>query len=323
MKAARLEAELAGRPLAFTPELERENAQLAANERALYAARRQELDAKREILAQQLAQRRQELAEHQAKQARLRESLALAQREHAMTAPLAPKGIVSEVEVLRLEREVGRIGLDLESVTLALPRVEASIAEAARRIDDHQAGYRSAVGAELSQVRAELARASEALPALADRVSRTELKAPADGLVKRLKVNTIGGVVPPGSDVLEIVPMDDTLLVEARIRPEDIAFVRVGQRATVKLSAYDYSIYGGLAGTLEHVSADSIEADRGAVYFLVRVRTDQAHLQHGGKRLPVIPGMTASVDVLTGKRTVLEYLLKPVNRARDRAFTER
>jgi adhesin transport system membrane fusion protein len=323
MKAARLESEQSGRPFALAEALARENPGLAANERSLFQARRHEFGAKLEVLRQQLAQRQQELAELRARQAKLKESLALAQKEHALTAPLAQKGVVSEVELLRLEREVSRIGLELEATTLSLPRVEAAIAEAGRRIEDHHAAYQSAVAAELTQARAELAKVSETIPALADRVTRTELKAPVDGIVKRVKVTTIGGVVQPGSDVLEIVPAQETLLVEARIRPEDIAFVHVGQRAVVKVTAYDYSIYGGLEGKLEHVSADSIETDKGFAFYLVRVRTDRAHLERGGKRLPVIPGMTATVDVLTGKRTVLEYLLKPINKARERALTER
>jgi adhesin transport system membrane fusion protein len=190
-------------------------------------------------------------------------------------------------------------------------------------MEDNEHAFRSQAAAELAQSQGELAKLKETIPALEDRVSRTAVRSPMRGLVKLIPMKTVGGVVQPGSTLAEIVPVEETLLVEARIRPSDIAFVRTGLRAVVKLTAYDYSIYGGLDGRIEHVSADSVQPQQGEPFYIAHVRTSAAALQFRGKALPVIPGMTASVDVLTGRRTVLYYLMKPINRARERALTER
>jgi membrane fusion protein, adhesin transport system len=161
------------------------------------------------------------------------------------------------------------------------------------------------------------------MPALEDRASRTVVRAPLDGVVKTIPNMTIGGVVQPGSPMIEIVPIEDQLLVQTRLRPTDIAFVRAGQRAIVKVSAYDYSIFGGLEGRIEHVSADSTVPEQGEPFYIAQVRTQSNSIDYHGKKLPISPGMLATVDVITGKRSVLHYLTKPINRARERALTER
>ena len=322
-KIARLEAEADGKRFEMPREVDKGNATIAAHERALYETRRRDLAAKNEILQQQLVQRENELKELQTREERLRESFALIQKEIAITAPLVKQGVVSEIELLRQEREGSRIRTELDAATLAAPRVRAAIAEAKKRIEDNLISFRAQSGAELSQARAELAKLAESIPALEDRVARATVRSPAKGIVKTIPNKTVGGVVQPGSPMAEIVPLEETLLVETRIRPTDIAFVHNGQRAVVKISAYDYSIYGGLDGKIDYVSADSIQPPQGDPYYIAHVRTDSNTLVHNGRQLAVIPGMTASVDVLTGKRTVLYYLLKPVNRARERALRER
>jgi len=322
-RMARLEAESRRAPIRMTEEIARGNRALAAQEIALYESRRRELAVKNEILQQQLAQRQNELAELNVRVERLGESLALINKEIALTAPMVKQGIVSEVELLRQEREAARIRTELDGAQLAIPRVRSAIEEAKKRGEDNELAFRSQAAADLASAQGELAKVTESIPALEDRLTRTAVRSPVRGTVKLMMVKTVGGVVQPGSAMAEIVSFEDTLLVETRIRPSDIAFVTVGQRAVVKITAYDSSIYGSMEGKIEHVSADSVQPPQGEPYFVAHVRTDASSLRFRDRALPVSPGMTAFVDVLTGKKTVLEYLLKPVNRARERALRER
>jgi adhesin transport system membrane fusion protein len=322
-KIARLDAETTGRGFAMPADVVKGTPGIAAHERALYETRRRDLAAKNDILLQQLAQRESELAELASRRDRLSESLALIRQEIAITSPLVKQGVMSEIELLRQEREAARIRTELDAATLAAPRVRAAIAEARKKIEDNELAFRAQSGVELSQVRTELAKLTESLPALEDRVARATVRAPMKGIVKTIPNKTVGGVVQPGSAMAEIVPLDDSLLVETRIRPADIAFVHVGQRAVVKITSYDYSIYGGLEGKIEYISADSIQPQQGEPFYVTHVRTARNAIAFQGRELRVIPGMTANVDVLTGKRSVLDYLLKPVNRARERALRER
>lgn len=322
-RVARLEAEANATRFAMPGEVSKGSPALAAHERALFETRQRDLAGKNEILRQQLAQRQSELTELQNREQGLTESLGLIRKEIAITAPLVKQGVMSEIELLRQEREAARIRTELEAATHAAPRLRAAIAEATKKMEDSELAFRGQSGVELSQARAELAKLSEGLPALEDRVARATVRAPVRGIIRTIPNKTVGGVVQPGSPMAEIVPLEETLLVETRLRPADIAFVHLGQRAVVKISAYDYSIYGGLEGKIEYVSADSMQPQQGDPYYLAHVRTAANAIAYQGRELRVMPGMTASVDVLTGKRSVLEYLLKPVNRARERALTER
>jgi membrane fusion protein, adhesin transport system len=322
-RIARLDAEANATRFAMPADVGKGNPPLAAHERALFDTRQRDLTGKNDILRQQLAQRQSELNELQNRERGLTESLALIGREIAITAPLVKQGVMSEIELLRQEREAGRIRTELEAAIHAAPRLRAAIAEAHKKMEDSELAFRGQSGVELSQARAELAKLSQGLPALEDRVARATVRAPVRGIIRTIPNKTVGGVVQPGSPMAEIVPLEETLLVETRLRPADIAFVHVGQRAVVKISAYDYSIYGGLEGKIEYVSADSMQPQQGDPYYLAHVRTASNAIAHQGRELRVMPGMTASVDVLTGKRSVLGYLLKPVNRARERALTER
>lgn len=324
-KAARLQAETSDAEFTMPAELEASAPDIVAQERRLYRSRQQELESNLQVIDQQLRQRRQELVEVRARRRQLQGNYALLREELERTEPLVAEGVVSEVEVLRLRRQVNETRGDLEAARLSLPRISASITELQRRKDEVRAQFRSGAQAELTEARTELAGLKEANVALEDRVERTLVRAPTTGTVKQVMVTTVGQVVQPGMDLVEIVPLEDTLLVEARVRPADIAFVRPQQPATVKLTAYDYAIYGGLDATVEHISADTIvdENDRDAdSYYLIRVRTEESGFGEADG-LPVIPGMTAVVDILTGKKTVLQYLLKPVLRARERALRER
>ncbi len=186
-----------------------------------------------------------------------------------------------------------------------------------------QLSAKAEVSDQLNTTRAELQSVTETRAAGEDRVTRTEVRSPVHGTIKELKQNTVGGVIRPGEDIVEIVPLDDTLLVEAEIRPADIAFLRPGQDAMIKIAAYDFSVYGGLKAKVERISADTIEDEQGENFYRVYLRTEQNTLVHQGNELPIIPGMTATVEILTGKKTVLDYILKPILKARDRALRER
>lgn len=322
-RIARLDAEANGTPFAMPAEVEKGTPAIAAHEHALFESRRRDLAAKSGILLQQLTQRESELLELRKREEHLTETLSLIRQEIEITAPLVKQGVMSEIELLRQQREAARIRAELDAAKLAAPRVRAAIAEARNRLADNALGFRAQAGMELSQARAELSKLTENLPALEDRVARATVRAPLRGIVKTIFNKTVGGVMQPGSPMAEIVPLEDSLLVETRLRPADIAFVHVGQRAVVKITSYDYSIYGGLEGKIEYVSADSIQPQQGEPFYIAHVRTASNAIAFQGRELRVIPGMSANVDVLTGKRTVLEYLLKPVNRARERALTER
>ena len=327
-KVARLTAEVQKtRPL-MPPEVEKGAPALAANELAVYTARQRDLGAKNAIMQEQLSQRRQDVVELQSKRDRTQEQIELLKQEITITAPMVKQGAVSEVELLRLQRDAARLRSELEAATLAIPRAQAAIEEAKRKIEDNEAQFRSQAAGELSIARNELAKVAETVPALEDRMSRTQVRSPVKGVVKTIANKTLGGVVQPGTPMAEVVAVEDTLLIEARVRPQDIAFVSVGQKASVKLAAYDYSIYGALDGKVEMVSADSMQPPQqqgqGAEpYYVIHARTMKSAVEHQGKALPVIPGMTAQVDVLTGKKSVLYYWLKPLNKARQKAMTER
>jgi adhesin transport system membrane fusion protein len=322
-KIARLRAEAYGTPFAIPAEVQKGNPVIAKQETTLYHARQAELGTKAAVLRQQLAQRESEVKELQMRSQRLAEQLALADREIAITAPLVKRGIVSEVELLRLEREQTRTRQDLEQARLSIPRATAAIAEARSRLADAEAGFRSQAATDLAQAQAEFSKLSQQIPALQDRAERTLVRAPMAGIVKTIPNKTIGGVVQPGSPIVEMVPEEDTLLIETRLKPSDIAFIHLGQRAVVKITAYDYSIFGGLEGKIEYVSADSIVPQQGEPYYIAHVRTKSNAINYYGKKLSISPGMLATVDIVTGKRSILYYLAKPINRARERAMTER
>ena len=327
-KVARLAAEVQGTPLRMPAEVLKGATALAENEITVHRARLGDLAGKNAVLREQLAQRTQEVVELQSRRDRTQEQLEILKREIAITAPMVKEGAVSEVELLRLQRESTRIRADLDAATLAIPRAQSAIEEARRKMQDNESQFRSQAAGELSAARNELAKVAEAVPGLADRMERTLVRSPVNGVVKTIANKTPGGVVQPGTPMAEIVALEDSLLVETRIRPQDIAFVSVGQKATVKLATYDYSIYGGVDGTVVHVSADSIQpqSQQGQSpepYYIAHVRTLKPGVEYRGKILPVIPGMSGQVDVLTGRRSVLYYLLKPINKTLERSLTER
>jgi membrane fusion protein, adhesin transport system len=297
-----------------------EDRRTVEEERRLYASRLSELDAQLAVVRQQMAQREQERSEAQARRSAATRGLELAQQELAQTRPLLATGAVSQVDILRLERDVTRNRGEAEQATAQIARAQAAMAESQRRAQEAELTFRNEARRDLNEAMGKLNALNEGAVALQDKVSKSQIKSPVRGRVQRLLANTVGGVVQPGKDIVEIVPLDDTLVLEARVLPKDIAFIRPGQDATVKFSAYDFSIYGGLAAKVENISPDTVVDERGNAFYLVRVRTAQAGFND---KLPIIPGMTAEVDVLTGRKSVMSYLLKPVLKVRDGALRER
>lgn len=320
-KAARLKAISEGKPFVPPVEVVKADPAILEQERQFFEARNDELSAAISIAKQQLAQRHQELNEAQAKRAQAAQGYELTSRELTVTRPLINSGAVSEVELLRLERDVSRYRGERDMASAQISRIQAAINEAQRKIEEVELSFRNEAGKELSETVAKLNSLAEGSVALSDRVKQSSIRSPVKGTIKRLLVNTVGGVVQAGKDMIEIVPLEDTLLLEAKVMPRDIAFLRPGQPAMVKFTAYDFSIYGGLEGTLEHIGADTVMDEKGNAFYIVRVRTNKSGF--GDANLPIIPGMVAEVDILTGKKSVLAYLMKPVLRAKSVAMTER
>jgi len=321
---ARLKAEIAGAPAPdFPDETLIDGKAFVDAERGLFQNRRQELDSAREGLMRQLTQRQQELRTYQDRENWLTRSHELSNRELEIVREVAERGYRSQLDLIRLQRQSNEIDGQLRAARLAIPGSRAAIAEIEARLEERERAYRREASVELALRGSELAATAEILRSMADRVARRDVRAPTAGTVKQIAQRTIGGVLEPGSVIMEIVPSEDELLVEARIRPSDIAFVHVGQTALVKITAYDFSIYGGIRATVARISADTIPDERGDPWFIVRVRADRMSLGDAERPLPISSGMTAMVDIVTGQRTVLQYLLKPILKATDRALTER
>ncbi|MCW8884215.1 MAG: HlyD family type I secretion periplasmic adaptor subunit [Motiliproteus sp.] len=296
---------------------------IVSREQSQLRERLRNLSNQLDILERQIEQRDHERLELRSKIGHLNTNYKLVLEELKLTRPLAKQGVVPRVELIKLEREVNKIKSDLDGARLQLPKVRAAVKEDIAKRREAALQHRSETQERLAEMEAELAQLREAQVGLKDRVERTLVVSPVNGIIKKVAVSTVGGVVQPGMDLVEIVPAEDNLVVEAKILPKDIAFLRPGLSAVVRFSAYDFSIYGGLEGQLEHISADSIEDEQGDTFYLIRVRTDRNHLGDEQRPLPIIPGMVASVDVITGKKTVLDYLLKPILRAQQSALRER
>jgi adhesin transport system membrane fusion protein len=319
-KAARLRALAEGKPFDPPAEALKNDPATVEEERRLFETRTSELEAQMSIARQQLNQRQQELAEMRAKRDQASQAYELSARELAVTKPLITSGAVSEVELLRLERDVSRFRGERDMASAQIARSQAAINEAMRKIEEVELNFRNEARRELAETAGRVNALGEGSVGLADKVKHSTIRSPVRGTIKRLLVNTVGGVVQPGKDVVEVVPLDDTLLLEAKVLPKDIAFLRLGQRAVVRFTAYDFTIYGGMDAVLEHIGADTLTDERGNTYYVVRVRTNKARL---ADNLPIIPGMVAEVDIVTGQKSILGYLLKPVLRAKQAAFTER
>lgn len=320
-KAARLQALASGEPFVVPEDVQAVAPQIVAMERRMWETRTQELNTTVNIARDQLRQRQQELRETQANRDQASASCSLTSEELAVTRPLLKSGAVSEVDLLRLQRDVARFCGEAKAAGAQIGRIQAAIQEADRKIQEAELNARNVARNELSEVRGKLGTLEQGKVALEDRVKLAEVRSPVRGTVNTLMANTVGGVVQPGKDILDIVPSDDSLLMEVQINPRDIGFLHFGQTAEVKFTAYDFAIYGGLQGKLEQIGANTVTDEKGNSFYVVKVRTERSHV--GDDSRPIIPGMQAEVHILTGKRTLMQYLLKPILRAKSNALTER
>jgi adhesin transport system membrane fusion protein len=320
---ARLTAQVDNIAISFPPEVLDHDPQITKEQINLFEAHKNQLSLELKILRSEYNQKIQEIKEIKGKQTELRKSLKLAREQKTIAEPLMKKGLYSRVEFIKLDRDVVGLQGQINALKLSLPRLKNAANEAQERMAQRRADARSLAYEEISRRRIELNSLKQTIAAGQDRVTRTDVRSPVRGTVKQIIINTIGGVIRPGEPILEIVPLDDTLLFEVQIRPADIAFLYPGQKAKIKITAYDFSIYGGMEGVVEQISADTIIDERGNSYYKVKLRTDTNAILHHGTQLPIIPGMTASVDILTGKKSVLDYLMKPILKASQNALRER
>jgi len=323
-RIVRLQAEAEGKSVPEFPEaLVASVPQSVQEELNTFRANKMGLDSEISVLRSQISQRSTEVNEIQTKISDINRQIALAQDEIDMIRPLVERGSAPKRDLLTLDQGMASQRTELNGLRAALPRARAAVNEAQARLEDATTQFRAKSQADLAQTQIEMQTIAPTIAGLQDRKTRTEIRSPVDGIVKDLRINTVGGVVKPGDDVIEIVPADDQLLVEARVRPSDIAFIYPGQKAMVKLTAYDFAVYGGLPAEVVDISADTITDEKGNSFYRVKVRTNVTTLKHNGQELPIIPGMVATVDILTGERTVMEYMLKPFIKTLDSAMGER
>ena len=322
-KSLRLSAEAKGEAFHVDAKMRKEMTELIDQELSLYNSNRKEQERSTNILKEQVKQRQNELRETRSKQQSLKEDYELITKEIDITRPLVEEALVSQVEFLQLSRQANSIKSDLDAVSLSIPRIISTINEAKNKIEKSKLEFQNKAKSQLNEVLAEMSRIHESGTALEDRVRRTLVRSPVKGIVNQLFINTVGGVVRPGMDIIEIIPIQDNLLIETKIKPSDIAYLFPGQKAIVKFTAYDFSIYGGLEGKVTHISADTIVDEKGNNFYLVRIKTDANYLEKDGQRHDILIGMVANVDILTGKKSVMDYILKPILKAKQNALSER
>lgn len=326
-QVARLQDEVAG-DSAKTFDCPKEVAEkvqgVCDSETSLQLARRQTLQQGEQVLQARVEQRQRELNQAMADKDRLTQTADLAQQKLDLLKPMVDKKLVSRTEYITAQQAVADAKGQLDATVQSIAKSQAALQEAQLQVQQAELQFRQDAQTDLTGKLAELASAEETLRGASDRVSRTDIRSPVDGIVNSLAVNTVGGFVNAGEKLLDIVPVAEKLLIEARLQPSDVAFVLPGQPANIKFTAYDFSIFGGLKGKVQNVSADSIvDPNTREAYYVVLIETDASSLSYRGRDLPILPGMVSSVEILTGHKTVLQYLLKPINKARDEAFHER
>lgn len=325
-KVQRLQAEAEG---LGSPEFSEEVMELAPQtvreELNSFRANKSQLDSQKSVLESQLSQRRQEVSEINTRLADLNRVISLTREEMDMIKPLVDRGSAPKRDVLQLEQQLAQQRSEINGLRASLPRAKSAIAEAQARLKDIETTFRTTAQNDLTAALIDVKAFEQQLPALQDKKSRTEIRSPVKGIVKDIRIQTDegSGVIKPGDAIMEIVPVDDQLVVEAKIKPSDVAFLHPGQDATVKITAYDFSIYGGLKGSLTDISADTITDQKGESFYQIRITTNKNTINRNGENLPIIPGMVASVDILTGEKTVMEYLMKPLIKTLDQAMHER
>lgn len=320
----RLQAEAEGKSTVDFPKEVMEGAPSSVTEELnAFRANQQQIQGQLNIFQQQLAQREQEIRELNTRISDTRRVIALQQEEYAAIEPLVESGAAPKLELLQLQRGIQEKRTELNGYTSSLPRAQSAVAEANARMDEVRTAAQAQAQTELSAKLIEMNESRERLSGLTERKSRKEITSPVNGVIQEISVNTIGSVAKPGEDIIKVVPKGSQLIVEAKVRPADRAFIHPGQKAVIKITAYDFSIYGGLNGELTYISQDTFEDEKGNTYYTVRLQTDETHLMHKGEKKEITTGMVASVDILTGKKTVMQYLMKPFIKTLDNAMNER
>jgi len=322
-KIARLRAESKGKKFTVSKELAKKIPLIVENEKSLYETNKRQLNSKLSALHERLSQKRQELSEAQSELKHLKSSHEMISTEVRMTEPMVRKGVRSKIDFLKLQREANEIESKYDATRKSIPRLRSAIKEVQSTINETKYMFKGDAKVKRNEAISELRSLREDSTALKDQVSRTVVKSPMDGTVQKLFVHTVGGVLKPGEDIMEIVPSGQNLLVEVKIKPSDIAFIYYGQKAVVKFSAYDFSIYGGLDGQVVYISADTIKDEKDNVFYRVQIKTDVNYLGDVDKKLKIIPGMTVDVDIITGQKSVLDYILKPILKTKQYTFSER
>ena len=297
---------------------------MVAEQQEEYSGRLDNLINQLAIQEQKIQQREQEIAELTSKISTLNISYGLAKKELDVTRPLAEKEIVSKIELFQIERSVNELSGQLNAMRLLTPQLSSALQESILNRRETALVYRSELRAQLNEMQNRLSRINESQVSAQDKLTKALILSPVIGTIKTIHINTLGGVVKPGETLAEIVPTEDKLMVEARIRPQDIGFIYPGLPAVVKITAYDFTRYGGLTGKVEHISADTTVDEEGNSFYLIRVRTDASSIKNKyNEDMPIIPGMMTNVDVITGKRTILDYILNPILRANELALREK
>jgi adhesin transport system membrane fusion protein len=321
-KSARLKPESHGGDFEHNEKVATVFPELLESEKSLFESNRNQLNETLSIYDEQITQQRSSLEEALSKQRQLRRQLELLQQELKIKKPLVERRIISEVDYLQVQQREAEAEGELEGVNLSIPRIQSTVEEARNKLEQVRLEFRNKAKLELNEVMAELSRIAENQTALEDRVSRTTIRSPVKGIVQRLYANTIGGVIAPGGEIMEIVPREDALLVEVRIKPADIAYINVGQEARLKFTAYDFAIHGSLKGIVSFVSADTVTDEEGVSYYVARVRPERRYLGVRSNPMHIKVGMASETDIITDKKTILEYLLKPIHRGLERALKE-
>ncbi|MGX7876840.1 HlyD family type I secretion periplasmic adaptor subunit [Mesorhizobium sp. ORM6] len=326
-RIARLKFEQAGNLDGSFPcpsEIRKVAPEICDNEQKLLVARRDNFEVKLSVLKSRLDQRENELDEANANLDRLTKNLEVSDRETALVESMVKKGLMARTEQIRVEREQTELQGQLNLAGETIKKAKAAITEAQLQVNELGLQLQQEALSDLTQALADLSVVDETIRGATDKVARTDIRSPVDGIVNTLDVNTLGAFVQPGAVVAGIVPTSETLLVEARVSPRDVAFIRPGQDALIKVTAYDFTIFGGIEGKVSNITADSlVDQKTGEPYYQVRVSTERSTLTRDGKTYSIIPGMICSVDIKTGRKTILTYLLKPINKAREEAMSER
>lgn len=321
-RIARLSAEAEGIDIELDEEVMAQAPVLMRSEESLFVSNRQQLNETMSIHEEDVNQHKNELREAEAKRGQVRRSIDLVEKELDLKEPLVKRRLVSEIDLLQLQRTHNDLLGELENLGLSIPRIQSTVEQGKRRIAQSRLDYITKAKRELNESLVEVSRVAETRSALADRVQRTTLRSPVKGTVTRLHINTLGGVIAAGGPIMEIVPHEDALLVEVEIKPSDVANITIDQPARLKFSAYDFAIYGALDAKVRFLSADTTTNDDGESFYVARLKPDRPYLGADKQPQPIRVGMTVEADIITGKKTILEYLMKPINRGLKKALRE-